>query len=226
MYRGAQSASASDRNRLVSIHLLVHCSLDQKPASIVVYFKLDPSIQMVWRFQSIAMSLFVLQVIVDLPPKVRSYTIRQANDRDVAMARTILLQQAMNPLSLSTKHLLVACNDEMEASTALGFGQIRPLDPHCSELASLFVLPEHRGQGVGSEIVRELMRRHGENESQSRICLLTLQSTTNYYQRFGFRLADHEDRKRLPKSIQVEFLLGRALSFVLGNDLVCMITGR
>ena len=172
--------------------------------------------------QSISLLLVVVHVLVDVP-NVRSYTVRPANDLDVAWARTILVQQAMNPLSLSTKHLLVACHEEKETWSVLGFGQIRPLDAHCSELASLFVLPEHRGQGVGSGIVRELLRRHVEENPHSRICLLTLQSTSKFYERFGFREANHEERKRLPTAIQLEYNLGSVLSFVLGHDLVCMI---
>jgi N-acetylglutamate synthase-like GNAT family acetyltransferase len=165
----------------------------------------------------------LLLVLVNYLSNVRSYVIRPANDHDTSVARRILVQQAMNPLSLSTKHLLVACQDNNE-ELVLGFGQIRPLDATCSELASLYVQTEHRSQGIGSAMVKALLDRHYENEEpQSRICLLTLKSTTKFYRQFGFREADKEERRQLPKALQVEYQLGSVLSFVLGNDLVCMV---
>lgn len=165
----------------------------------------------------------LLLVLVNYVSNGRSYVIRPANDHDTSVVRRILVQQAMNPLSLSSNHLLVACQDNNE-ELVLGFGQIRPLDTTCSELASLYVQTEHRSQGIGTAIVQALLDRHYENkEPQSRICLLTLKSTTKFYKQFGFREADKEERRRLPQTLQMEYQLGSVLSFVLGNDLVCMI---
>jgi len=162
-----------------------------------------------------------------------SYKIRQASDDDVSLARSILLQQAMNPLSLSSECLLVACstkedednNNRNPSESVLGFGQIRPLDEYYSELASLYVQPEYRSQGIGSEIVQSLVERHNKNKPTSQICLLTLKSTTPFYKKFGFQEVDDKQRKRLPKSIQLEYQAGRVVSFLLRNDLVCMIQG-
>ena len=139
----------------------------------------------------------------------------------MSAAGKILFQQAMNPFSISTKTLLVASEDDSEE--LIGFGQIRPLDEEYSELASLYVTPDRRHLGIGSNIVQALVDRHHTDDQHSRVCLLTLKPTVPFYEPFGFRVANEAERKRLPKAIQLEFQAGNVLSFVLGNDLVCMI---
>jgi N-acetylglutamate synthase-like GNAT family acetyltransferase len=153
---------------------------------------------------------------------VTAFQFRSATVEDISMARKILIKQAMNPLSVSQKTLLVAYDETAAESPLLGFGQIRPLEDSYSELASLYVLPEHRHQGIGGAIVESLMKRHIEFTS-TKVCLLTLKPTTPFYEKYGFQVACEEQRKQLPNSLQMEFKLGLALSAVLGNDLVCMV---
>mmetsp|Transcript_94689 Transcript_94689/g.265141 ORF Transcript_94689/g.265141 Transcript_94689/m.265141 type:complete len:195 (+) Transcript_94689:78-662(+) len=168
--------------------------------------------------------LLLLFFVVTLFLTADSYSIRPATAQEVSSARKILFSQAMNPLSISLETLLVACEESGENSSALlGFGQIRPLDDQCSELASLYVIPGRRNQRIGSAIVQALLDRHYSDEQHSQLCLLTLKPTIGFYEAFGFRVADELERKKLPKAIQLEFQAGNALSFVLGNDLVCMV---
>ena len=151
-----------------------------------------------------------------------AFQFRSATVKDVSMAREIVFKQAMNPLSVSQKNLLVAYDETAAESPLLGFGQIRPLDDSYSELASLYVLPEHRHQGIGGAIVESLMKRHAES-TWTKVCLLTLKPTASFYAEYGFQVACEEQRKQLPSSLQMEFKLGTALSAVLGNDLICMV---
>lgn len=141
---------------------------------------------------------------------------REATSDDVFFARKILFQEAMNPLSVSMRTLLVA--HDVENQDILGFGQIRPLDGQYSELASLYVLPDYRGQGIGSSVVEELLKRH---EDGTKVCLLTLRPTTSFYEAHGF--LPIESSNDLPASVQFEFKAGSLISIVLGNDLVCMV---
>lgn len=154
-----------------------------------------------------------------------AYSIRPAAESEVNAARKILFQQAMNPFSISTTTLLVAAEeDDDQEVQLLGFGQIRPLDDEYSELASLYVIPQRRKRGIGNAIVQALLDRHHASGPHSpRVCLLTLKPTIPFYEPLGFREASEVERKSLPKAIQLEFQAGNALSFVLGNDLVCMI---
>lgn len=187
-------------------------------------------------------------------------------DDDINMARKILLQEKMNPLSISKERLLVAYDDTKSNVPLCGFGQIRPLDNNnnnkdddtvdneYSELASLYVLPEYRKQGIGGQIVQTLLDRHydlyDENENEGnkdddskqknqmkmtststttpqkkkkRVCLLTLRPTSSFYEPYGFHIASEKERKSLPSTIQMEYMAGNALSFILGNDLICMV---
>jgi GNAT superfamily N-acetyltransferase len=162
---------------------------------------------------------------------VNSFQFRSASDNDVSSAKKILFQQAMNPLSVSKERLLVAFDESQNDKTLLGFGQIRPLggdndEVVYSELASLYVLPEHRKQGIGGALVEALLERHKASSSSSKrvgVCLLTLKPTAPFYETYGFHVASESERKQLPSSIQLEFKAGTALSMFLGNDLVCMI---
>ena len=133
------------------------------------------------------------------------FEIRPAIDADVSTARKILLQQAMNPLSLSKENLLVAYDEKVLKDPLIGFGQIRPLDDNFSELASLYVVPERRKQGIGGAIVQALLERHATSRDPKRICLLTLKPTTSFYEPYGFKIASETERKQLPKSLQFEF---------------------
>ena len=167
---------------------------------------------------------------------IHSLQFRSATADDISLARKILLKEKMNPFGVSQDTLLVALADESdvdgnnnEASSSLsspavlGFGQIRPLNDEYSELASLYVVPESRKKGIGGALVQNLLDRHVAMKQQQRICLLTLKPTTSFYEPYGFRVATESERKQLPSSIQLEYQAGLALSFLLGNDLVCMI---
>lgn len=169
---------------------------------------------------------FLLILIISNQQLVFGFQFRSAKDEDISAARKILFQQAMNPLSLSKENLIVAFDDELNDEPLVGFGQIRPLGSEFSELASLFVVPGRRNQGVGGAIVEELLKRHEQASSSKQVCLLTLKPTTSFYERYGFQLASESERKKLPATLQLELQAGNALSIFLGNDLVCMIRKR
>jgi N-acetylglutamate synthase-like GNAT family acetyltransferase len=151
-----------------------------------------------------------------------SLAFRSATPNDVFTARKTMLKEKMNPLSISQDRLLVVFDDFDE--DLLGFGQIRPLDGVYSELASLYVNPEHRQQGIGGALVRQLLLRHDQVESPSTVCLLTLRSTTPFYEKQGFEVMDQDEiQSTMPSSFQFEYAAGSVVSSLLGNGLVCMI---
>ena len=190
---------------------------------------------------------------------------RSATLEDVAFARKTMMQQAMNPLSISKERLLVAFDDDDENENAaatststssssssnnnsvgskerlLGFGQIRPLDDLHSELASLYVLPNQRGKGVGGSLIQELLSRHDNDDNDSAaepgskkigepvddtpvvVLLLTLRPTMPLYEKYGFEeIVKDEMSEIMPLSLQLEYKAGSIVSAFLGNDLVCM----
>ena len=153
----------------------------------------------------------------------------KASREDVVLARQLILQAKMNPLSVSQDHLLIARRDGSAGkdNELLGFGQIRPLTNNFDELASLYVLPEFRRQGVGKALIQELLVRHDErckNNSGAKdkdVCLLTIRPTVSLYQKFGF--IEVEDISSLPTILQMEYKAGSIISKILNNQLVCMV---
>ena len=160
-----------------------------------------------------------LYTLIFIAVVTNSLVIRPATSKHVFLARKILFQEAMNPLSISTRTLLVAQSDD---GTLVGFGQIRPIDAVYSELASLYVDPEHRHQGIGSALVKKLLQRHDSDTlAPPKVCLLTLQPTTKFYETHGFMVQSRIDD--LPAALQFELKAGSLVSTFLGNDICCMV---
>lgn len=160
-----------------------------------------------------------------LPASVYGFEFRDATQSDVWTARKILLQEAMNPLSISKdNNFVVAFDADKNDESVVGFGQIRHLDSEYAELASLFVRPEFRQQGIGGKLVEMLLARHyADGNSIQKVCLLTLKPTIPFYERHGFQQVTTTERRLLPLSVQLEFVAGRAISSCLGNEIVCMM---
>lgn len=89
------------------------------------------------------------------------------------------------------------------------------------ELSSVYVEEAWRGRGVGSALVRRLMKRHAQRGGNGRdVFLLTLDSTRSWYERLGFEVVSPE--QVIPRQLAVEVAAGGALSALLGNRLICM----
>jgi ribosomal protein S18 acetylase RimI-like enzyme len=163
------------------------------------------------------------------------------------LARQTLIKEFMNPLSLQPNCMVIAYNNgdndnainrSDNGDAILGFGQIRPLNDRFSELASLYVFKQYRQQGIGSQIVQELLNRHNNNNNNKsikdkepalelilKVCLLTLRPTMKFYQKYNFREVSRQEMEalKLPFSMKLEAAAGSAISAFLGNDLVCMV---
>ena len=88
------------------------------------------------------------------------------------------------------------------------------------ELASVYVGEQWRGRGVGSELVRRLCARHVQRGGARRdLYLITLEPTCGWYEGLGFSRVERQD---LPPQMGLEVAAGEAVSWVLGNRLVCM----
>ena len=114
--------------------------------------------------------------------------LRAAADRDQATIRRIVRAACINPTSLQWPRFIVA----EEAGEIVGVGQVKPHRDGTRELASIAVVPERQGRGIGSEIVKALIaREHGE------VLHLTCRSQLQgYYERFGFHRLEPQEFPR------------------------------
>ena len=155
---------------------------------------------------------------------IAGLTLRRGNEGDANTIRLAILREKMNPLGLDPRRFVVAEED----GRVVGFGQLKPwetlsnrpkgdfvgnvvrmlnLQPNWRgqllELASLVVMPEHRGRGVGTALLNRLIEdsinaKDPETllKQETTVCLLTLKSTVGFYERAGFSVENTESPHR------------------------------
>jgi N-acetylglutamate synthase-like GNAT family acetyltransferase len=104
--------------------------------------------------------------------------LRPATQADQSTIKRIIRDAGINPMSLDWQRFLIAEDND----AIIGIGQVKPHGDGSRELASLAVIPERRGQGIASEIIRVLLAN--ENGDVYLTCRAQLES---FYNRFGFR---------------------------------------
>jgi amino-acid N-acetyltransferase len=108
-----------------------------------------------------------------------AFTIRTALSTDQATIRRLIREAGINPMNLNWPHFIVA----EEGGRTIGVAQVKRHRDGSRELASVAVVPDRQGDGIGSAMVRELIARHGQDV----LHLTCLTERQGYYERFGFR---------------------------------------
>lgn len=135
-------------------------------------------------------------------------TLRRASTADLSTIQKAVLREKMNPLGLDVTRFVIAESSGGEIS---GFGQLAPLDGSASsgsqrlELKSLIVEPEHRNEGVGKALLRELVARARDSE----IYLTTLASTAPFYESANFAVLSSA---QIPRSLLFEYYCGTVVA--------------
>lgn len=112
------------------------------------------------------------------------FNIRPAVEADFPLIKKLVNDSHINPLGLNWNRFLIA---EINGQFA-GCGQIKPHFDGTMELASIATVPEMRGHGISSAIIRNLIR----NASRP-IYLICRGPLGVFYEKFGFRVLDmHE----------------------------------
>jgi N-acetylglutamate synthase-like GNAT family acetyltransferase len=106
------------------------------------------------------------------------YLTRPATQVDQPAITVIVRAAGLNPFSLHWPRFLVA----EEEGRVIGVAQIKPHGDGSRELASLAVIPERQGQGIGAALIAALLA--GERGALYLMCAGHLEG---YYARFGFR---------------------------------------
>ena len=116
------------------------------------------------------------------------YTLRPALEAESAAIRDLIHLVGINPTGLDWRRFLVAATPE---GRVIACGQLKPHGRDLLELASIAVLPEHRGEGLARAVIERLL------EGSSRPLYLTCVSRLGpFYERFGFRAIEYAQMPR------------------------------
>lgn len=126
-------------------------------------------------------------------------TLRPAVAADQPMIEALVRAARINRLGVRWPNFVVAERD----GRLVGIGQLRPHTAGAQELASLAVVPELQGQGIGGLLIRRL-----QSAARPPVYLLCLAQLAPYYERFGFRRVTG---RGLPRSLWWEYQAGRAM---------------
>ncbi|HKJ38225.1 MAG TPA: GNAT family N-acetyltransferase [Anaerolineales bacterium] len=116
------------------------------------------------------------------------YTLRPARESESAQIRDLIRLVGINPMGLDWKRFVVAVNDQDEI---IGCGQIKPHGKEILELASIAVVPEHRGKGIARAVIEHLLKG-----SPRPLYLTCISSTGPLYEKFGFVSLSQEEMPR------------------------------
>ena len=116
------------------------------------------------------------------------YTLRPALEAESAAIRDLIHLVGINPTGLDWRRFLVAVTPE---GRVIACGQLKPHGRDLLELASIAVLPEHRGEGLARAVIERLL------EGSPRPLYLTCVSRLGpFYERFGFRTIEYAQMPR------------------------------
>jgi N-acetylglutamate synthase-like GNAT family acetyltransferase len=105
-------------------------------------------------------------------------TIRPATQADQATIVRLVRQANLNRMNLRWPNFLVAESD----GGVVGIGQVKTHRDGSRELASMVVVSERRGQGVGTALIERLIAQH----PNTTLHLTCRRELGGYYERFGF----------------------------------------
>ncbi len=113
-----------------------------------------------------------------------TWTIRPAQASEQSIIEAMIKDANLNPRDLHWSRFLVVD----EAGQVLGIGQIKPHKDGSRELASLAVLPEHQGRGLGAALMEALLA-----QAPGLLYLMCEAHNEAFYQRWGFQVCRYRD---------------------------------
>jgi amino-acid N-acetyltransferase len=130
-------------------------------------------------------------------------TIRPARQEDQETIVSYIQQAKINPRNLHWQNFFIA----EENGQAIGIRQVKVHVQGTREVASGFVLPEYRRQGISVRLMNEILSR--ENGT---LYLMCRDRRAPYYEQFGFRQADIS---QLPADFRKEYRIGRIVTTLM-----------
>lgn len=137
--------------------------------------------------------------------------IRPATKADAEPIKQLVHQVRINPFGLNWQRFLVA----EDAGKVVGCIQVKPHKDSVRELASLAVVPERQGQGVGRLLVNALLA-----SERGELYLMCLDHMVAYYARFGFTLVEPA---AIPGSLKPFYQMGRFMAWLFGSERITIM---
>jgi N-acetylglutamate synthase-like GNAT family acetyltransferase len=130
-------------------------------------------------------------------------TIRPAAQEDQETIVSLIRQAKLNPRHLHWQNFLIA----EENGQVIGIRQVKVHAQGTREVASGFVLPEYRRQGISARLMEELLARES-----GPLYTMVNQKRASYYEKFGFRQVAVEN---LPADFRREYRIGRIVTTLM-----------
>lgn len=130
-------------------------------------------------------------------------SIRRAPEADQTTIVSLIRQAKINPRNLHWQNFLVA----EENGQVVGIRQVKVHSQGRREVASGFVLPEYRRQGISARLMNELLARE-----TGPLYTMVNEKWAPYYEQFGFKRVDVS---QLPSDFRKEYGIGRIVTLLL-----------
>lgn len=130
-------------------------------------------------------------------------TIRPAVEADQPTIVSFIHQAKINPRNLHWERFLIA----EENGKIVGIRQVKIYKNGTREVASGFVLPEYRRQGISAQLMEAILAIES-----GPLYLMCRDRRTYYYEPFGFRQLEVN---QLPADFKKEYRIGRIVTTLL-----------
>lgn len=130
-------------------------------------------------------------------------SIRRALEADQTTIVSLIRQAKINPRNLHWQNFLVA----EENGQVVGIRQVKVHSQGTREVASEFVLPEYRRQGISARLMNALLARE-----TGPLYTMVNEKRASYYEQFGVR---REDVDQLPSDFRKEYRIGRIVTTLM-----------
>lgn len=135
------------------------------------------------------------------------FHIRPARKLDQIIIRQLIHKARLNPLGISWQAFDIV---EGPDGQVLGCGQIKRHRDGSVELASLYIAPEYRGQGIASALIRQL-----QSKARSDLWLTCRSDLIPFYARFEF--LEVTDPREMPGYFRRVWQLFRLFKRLVGE---------
>lgn len=129
--------------------------------------------------------------------------IRPARQEEQQTIVSFVQQAKINPRNLHWQNFLIA----EENGNIVGIRQVKVHEGGTREVASGFVLPEHRRRGISAQLMNALLARE-----TGPLYTMVNEKRAPYYEQFGFRRVDGS---QLPSDFRKEYRLGRIVTTLI-----------